>query len=305
MEEEAGIRPGFLLFAGRNSGESTSAEAGVCGKVEGMMRHSSCGSRRAMVGLALMVLATASGWAVAPTNAAVSGFEGYTDLLEARLAKQHGSANGFIVLPPESDARLKAGEVVIERMTPDVLPVMPGAMLHDWRGTAFVPGATAADFERLMRDFAAYPQIYAPEVVQAKVLSQKDDDMQTLMRVRQKHAITVVMDTTYDVRFGKLDPQHRFSLSRSTQIDEIGSPGTPKEHALTPAEEHGFLWGLNSYWSCAEQDGGLYIQIESVSLTRDIPPALAWLIRPFVEGVPRESIEFTLRATADALKKKP
>jgi hypothetical protein len=123
------------------------------------------------------------------------------------------------------------------------------------------------------------------------------------MRVRQRHVLTVVMDTTYDVAFGRLDALHGYSLSHSTQIAEIDSPGTDHERALSPSEEHGFLWRLNTYWSCEERDGGLYMQIESVSLTRSIPAGLGWAIGPFVSSVPRESLEFTLRSTGNALRK--
>jgi len=123
------------------------------------------------------------------------------------------------------------------------------------------------------------------------------------MRVRQQHVITVVMDTDYDVAFGKLDGQHGYSLSQSTKITEIDSPGSSGERALSTDEEHGFLWRLNTYWSYEEKDGGLYMQIESVSLTRSIPPGLGWAVKPFVESVPRESLEFTLRSACNALKK--
>jgi hypothetical protein len=43
------------------------------------------------------------------------------------------------------------------------------------------------------------------------------------------------------------------------------------------------------------------VQCESISLTRDIPALLSWLIKPFVTGVPRESLEFTLGHTRAAL----
>jgi hypothetical protein len=123
------------------------------------------------------------------------------------------------------------------------------------------------------------------------------------MRVRQHHVITIVMDSTYDIRFGRLDPRHVYSISRSTQISEVESPGTANERALSPSEEHGFLWRLNTYWSYEERDGGLYMQVEAVSLTRSIPRGLGWLVRPFVESVPRESLEFTLHAACKAISK--
>jgi hypothetical protein len=199
--------------------------------------------------------------------------------------------------------RLRRGELIIEKLTPSPGAGFSGAMLHHWRGTAFAAGATAADFERLMKDFNAYPQRFSPQVLQARVLAQKDDRVQAWMRIKQRHVITVVMDTTYDIRFGRLDALHGYSASRSARISEIDSPGTRAERALNSSEEHGFLWRLNTYWSYEERDGGLYLQVESVSLTRSIPRGLAWAVGPFVESVPRESLEFTLRSTCNALRK--
>jgi hypothetical protein len=240
-----------------------------------------------------------------PGAPAVAGFEAYTQSVEARLARKHLSGSAFLMLSAQTAERLRNGEVIIEQVAPDLAPATPGAMLYHWRGTAFVAGASAADFERLMRDFAAYPRIYAPQVVGARVLSEQGDHVQAMMRTRQKHVLTVVLDATYGSVFGRLDAQHRFSTSRSTRIDEIDSAGTPHERALSPAENHGFLWRLNTYWACVERDGGIYMQIETVSLTRSIPPGFGWVIAPFVQSVPRESLEFTLRATCAALRKQP
>jgi hypothetical protein len=200
--------------------------------------------------------------------------------------------------------RLRTGELIVERLTPADNVAVSGAMLHHWRGTAFVAGAKAADFERLMKNFGAYPQYFSPQVMQAKVLPQDGDRVQVTMRVRQKHILTVVMDTTYDINFGRLDAQHGYSISRSTKVSEIAAAGTSDERALSGKEEHGFLWRLNTYWSYEERGGGLYMQIESVSLTRSIPNGLGWAVQPFVESVPRESLEFTLRSTNNALLKR-
>jgi hypothetical protein len=255
----------------------------------------------------MLLIAAASGCAVAePSVAALSAFNSYIDVVESRLAQQHRSQSIFLARmdsEPQSALRLRRGELIVEQLTSPSASDLPGAMLHHWRGTAFVPGARGADFERLMKNFNAYPQYFSPQVLQAKVLAQQGDRLQATMRVRQRHVITVVMDTAYAINFGRLDAQHGYSISHSTRIDEIDSPGTTFEHALSAAEEHGFLWRLNTYWSYEEQDGGLYMQIESVSLTRSIPIGLGWVVRPFVESVPRESLEFTLRSTCNALRR--
>jgi hypothetical protein len=262
-------------------------------------KQGGCGSWRA-AGLLLFLAAPA--WVtVQPMPAATAAFNSYVERVEARLDAQHRSAGSF--LAPVDFARLRRGDSIIDQLTSGVGAELPGALLHDWLGTAFIAGGRAADFERLMKDFNAYPKVYSPQVLTARILEHDGDHFQTTMRVRQKHVLTVVMDTTYDITFGRLDALHGFSISRSTQIAEIDLPGTAHERALGPGEEHGFLWRMNTYWSYEERDGGLYIQIESVTLSRSIPIGLGWAIGPFIESVPRDSLEFTLRATSDALRK--
>jgi hypothetical protein len=235
--------------------------------------------------------------AAEPTPAATNAFNSYTVAVESRLATQHASVAAFLL--PRDEARLRRGEIVVEQLSPPV--DAPGALLHHWRATAFAPGATIASAEHFLKDFNAYPQRFAPEVVQARILSQHDDRIEVWMRVRQHHVLTVVMDTTYDVTFARLDATHGSSISRSTRVTEIAAAGTAAEHPLPPSEEHGFLWRQNTYWTYEERDGGLYLQIESVSLTRAIPRGLGWAVKPFVESIPRESLEFTLRSTCNAL----
>jgi len=261
--------------------------------------------------LAVFVSIAAPRPAVAgPSAGANAGFNSYIVRLESRLARQHISADAF--LAPFDATGVRRGEVVIEQLAAKSGTDLPGAMLHHWRGTAFVPGATAAELERLLRDYSHYPTVYAPQVLTAKVLAQDGSHFQTALRVSQKHVITVVLDTTYDIYFfpAAATPDarsgaHGYNISHSTRISEIASPGMANEHALDASHEHGFLWRLNTYWSWKERDGGLYMQIETVSLTRSVPTGLGWAIGPFIESIPRESLEFTLRSTANALRRSP
>jgi len=246
--------------------------------------------------------------ATEPTPAACTAFNAYVGSIEARLVQQHRTAATFLApaaLGTQGEVHIRQGEPAIERLTPPAGAVPAGAMLHHWRGTAFVPGASVADFERLMQDFGRYPQHFYPQVLRARLLARQGDQLQAAMRVRQQHVLTVVMDTAYDIRFGRLDAQHGFSIAHSTRISEIDSPGTSAEHALDAQHEHGFLWRQDTYWSYEERDGGLCVQVESVSLTRDVPRGLGWAIGPFVESVPRESLAFTLRVVSNALRKPP
>ena len=272
------------------------------------MNERRCTDFRNLVPLfgSILCFLLASSATAEPTPQALATFNQTISAVEERLTRQHHSPDSFLATPgsdPRTPTRLRQGELIIEQLTTPADSQLPGALLHHWRGTAFAPKATAADFERVLRDFNAYPQRFAPEVLDAKILIQQKDHLIARMRVRQKHVLTVVMDSTYDVTFGQLDARDGYSASRSTQIFEIDAPGTSHERPLSPAEDHGFLWRLNSYWSYQERDGGLYIQIESVSLSRSIPTGFAWAVGPFVEKVPRESLEFTLRSACNAIRK--
>jgi len=249
--------------------------------------------------------------------AATVAFNNYSRTVESRLAQQHNSPNTFLVLPadPAALARLRSGQPLIEQIT---TPATPDSLLHHWRATAFVPGATAADFQRLLQNFSAYPHNFAPQILSSTVLSRTGvpgqlagwgetgvpsersvfagvatpDSTLLRLRTRQHHVITVVLDTTFDVTFASLDLTHRYSTSRSTRVDQI-----------SPSGNDGFLYRLNTYWSYEQRDGGLYLQIESLSLTRNIPHGLAWAVKPYLESIPRESLVFTLTSARNALSK--
>ena len=202
---------------------------------------------------------------------------------------------------------LKSGAIRIERL--ETLeggkPIRcPDGIIHHWIGTIFIPGATLADVLRVVQDYDHQSQVYSPDVEQSRTISRNGDDFHILLRFRRKKVITVVLDTEHDVHYTRLDATHAASRSASTSIREVENAGTPKETALPADSGGGYLWRINAYWKFMERDGGTYVQCETISLTRDIPTGLGWLVGPFVTSIPRESLSFTLDATRKALTKK-
>ncbi|HKE28162.1 MAG TPA: hypothetical protein VKB88_37695 [Bryobacteraceae bacterium] len=54
-----------------------------------------------------------------------------------------------------------------------------------------------------------------------------------------------------------------------------------------------------------ERDGGLYLEIEAIALSRDIPSGLGFLVEPIVRHRAREALMTTLRQTEDAVRNGP
>jgi hypothetical protein len=197
-------------------------------------------------------------------------------------------------------ARLRQREVVIEKQGETPSKVQ-GGLIHDWVGLILIPKTTVADVLALVQDYDHSVHYYTPDVTQSRLVSHTGDEFKVFLRLKKHKVITVVLDTEYEVHYGRLDPAHQYSFSRSTRVSEIADSGTPNEHSLPPGKDHGFMWRLNSYWAFEQIEEGVLIECEAVSLTRDIPTGVGWMIGPFVNSIPRESLEFTLNATWKAL----
>jgi len=77
-------------------------------------------------------------------------------------------------------------------------------------------------------------------------------------------------------------------------IAELADAGTASEKEKPVGDDSGFFWRLNSYWRFKQENGGVFIECESISLSRSIPFGFGWLVKGYVESVPRESLEGTL-----------
>jgi hypothetical protein len=156
-----------------------------------------------------------------------------------------------------------------------------------------------------LQNYDRHESYFGPEVVQSRTLRHDKNDFTVFLRLKRSNIITMVFDTEHQVRYHHLDATRAYSESRSTRIAELADPGKAGERPLPPEEDHGFLWRLNSYWRFLETREGVYVQCEAVSLTRDIPRGLGWLVGPFVESIPKESLQFTLDSLRTAVSAAP
>ncbi len=202
----------------------------------------------------------------------------------------------------ERNQRISKGEIVAEFWSGRGAIEVPNGLIHDWIGAVFIPRATVEDVLALVQNYDNHKKIYKPDVMDSKLISQDGNDFKIFMRLLKKKIITVVLDTDHDVHYSPVDSKRWFCRSYTTRIAEVEDPGTAKERVLEPDTGYGFLWRLYSYWRFQERDGGVYVECRAVSLTRDIPLGLGWIIEPIIRKLPRESLINTLRATRDGLR---
>jgi len=240
-----------------------------------------------------------------------TAFDHYVALSEQRMAQELKSGQFLRIdgLPhPQRDTeykKLNGGEVITDRLQTldhDAPIPVPHGLIHHWIGTVFIPSATLGQTLVFLQDYDKQYKFYSPEVQRSKLVQRDGDDFKVFLRLQKKKIITVILNTDYDVKYTVLGPDRATSDSRSARIAEVENPGQANESEKPVGHDSGFLWRLNSYWRFLQRDGGVYVQLEAISLTRDIPTGLNWLVSPFVTTIPQESLVFTLTRTRDALE---
>jgi hypothetical protein len=204
---------------------------------------------------------------------------------------------------PERAQPVREGQIVAQFWSGQGPVEVPSGLIHDWIGTAFVPATTIAKTLNLIQDYDNHKNIYQPEVIDSALLSHHGDEFKIYMRLLKKKVITVVLDTEHDVHYRSLDHTRCCCRSYTTRIAEVENPGGPNEKVLPPDTGYGFLWRLYSYWRFQQKEEGVYVECRAISLTRNVPFGLGWVIEPIIQNLPRESLIHTLEATRQALLK--
>jgi hypothetical protein len=178
---------------------------------------------------------------------------------------------------------------------------VPDGLIHDWIGAAFISGTTVGETLARVQDYDNHKSIYQPEVMDSRLISHHGHDYNIFLRLLKKKIITVVLNTCHEVHYQQVREGQWFCRSYTTSIAEVEDAGTPKETALPPDTGYGFLWRLYSYWRFMEEEKGVIIECRAISLSRDVPYGLGWIVEPIIKNLPRESLINTLKATRQAL----
>ena len=120
--------------------------------------------------------------------------------------------------------RLKNGEILVEKLRtqgPGLDTDVPDGLLHQLGSWYLLPGVTMAQILPVVQDYEHRSDLYKPEVIASKLISRQGDDFKIFLRLYEKKFTTVVFNTNYDVRWGRVSPTQMFSNTISTRITEV------------------------------------------------------------------------------------
>jgi hypothetical protein len=247
--------------------------------------------------------------------ATLAAYDRYVTLTERRIAEENDGARPFLWIDQQSaqarDAlmrRLRNGEVVVERLqTRDngkPIPISSG-LIHHWVGTVLLPNVPVDRAVAFVQDYDRYPTLFDPIMPRVRVLEHDGDRYVVAMRTSFTKVVTIVMDGDYIITYHRLTASRVWTTNVATNLFQVHDAGTPNERREPGDAASGYLWRYSMYCKFEQRAEGSLDQCESVTLTRDVPFAIAWLVRPFVTGIPRDAMTFTLGRVRAALTPPP
>jgi hypothetical protein len=244
----------------------------------------------------------------------LSAFQAYVHAAQAQMEANGPDDASFLYIDrlPQAEKTRLYGEV--ENGTILVLPIdttdkgkrikIPDGMIHHWVGLMFARGVSLQQVQALLLDYSNYGEIYRPTIRRAQVVTHSDDTFQTVVQFYSRSP-EMAFDTHFDVRVFHDDAGHVRIRSISTQVNQLQNPSNVSSPVMPDGQGNGYLWRLNDYWRLEAKDGGVFVQVESIELSRSVPYLLSWLIDPIVRDKSRDAVSALLSATRSAVFHQP
>jgi hypothetical protein len=233
----------------------------------------------------------------------LAAFDAYIHNVETEMEKTLHGTEPFLwsELTSERFQQVNRGQVVAQFWSGRGPVKVPHGLIHDWIAAAFIPESTINEVLAVIQDYDNHKNVYKPEVIDSKLISREGENFQIYLRLLKKKIITVVLDTDHQVHYGSVGRTRWICRSYTTRTAEVENAGSRDERVLQPDTGYGFLWRMRSYWRFEERDAGVVVECRAISLTRDVPFGLGWVIEPIIQKLPKESLVKTLEDTRQAV----
>lgn len=236
--------------------------------------------------------------------ATYSAWQAYLQTADTRMRARLGDGGHFLWIDeaPGRNQILRDGAIPVSPGTGDGTQVVPGGLIHHWIAAMFIPHANLAGVLRVAHDYADYKQFYRPAIVDSKLLGsagrEESFEMRSLHRVL---LVTAVMDSQFVTRDFPVDAKRWYIVADATRVQEVENYGQPNERLLPPDRGRGYVWRLHTVTRYEERNGGVYVEMETIALSRPVPAAVRWMVNPVVARFSRSELMTSLRQTREAV----
>lgn len=256
-------------------------------------------------GAGLVLLFVFAARAAELSQPTITAWEEYVRSAAARMQQRFRPGNSFLKVDekPDWELQVRGGGILVLPGYLQGLTSVRDGLIHDWLGAAFVPHTTLDRVLAVVTDYDSYKKFYRPVVLDSETLSRRGSEYRFSMILSNKSGpIAITFYTESQCSFFEVSQRRWYSVCNSTRIREIENYGSANQRILNEGQGKGLLWRLSSISRFEERNGGVYIELEAIALSRNIPASLRWLVEPMVRKVSRKSLISSLSQTEAAVR---
>lgn len=234
----------------------------------------------------------------------VKAWDQYIEDVNARMQERLRSDGTFLWMDEaaERGRQVREGRIVVAPMTQHTPMRVPAGLIHHWIGAAYLPNTRLDEVFSVVRDYRRYKDYYNPTVIDSRAVRQTGSEDQFAMVLMNKSLLMKrALDSEYQSSYVRVDARRWYSTSYTTRVQEIEDYGQASEHRLPLNEGSGYIWRLYGVTRFQETDGGVYVEVEGMALSRDIPAAVRFMVDPIVRRVSKGSVMTSIKQTQDAV----
>ncbi len=269
----------------------------------------------------------------------VTAWNAYLQAEQARMNDRLHNQAAFLWIDaaPDRVRRVHAGQILVAPVGEHMPKRVPGGLVHHWTGASFIPDVRLTDVLTVVRSYDHYKEFYGPTVIASTMMApaatlekiapdiiapmaapeeksalampfpsaalplQNKQDQFTIRFLNKAVLSKTAIDADYKASYLQLDPARCYGVAYTTRLQEIRNYGERGQAELPPNQGNGYIWELYTATRFVERDGGVYMEVDAIALSRDIPAAVRWAVDPVVRRVSRDALNTSLLQTRQAV----
>ena len=256
---------------------------------------------RTIAGTLLLLLSAKFLPAAEPKQETLRAWDEYIRTLDVERENRINGNGPFLRVDesPDLQRRVQRNELVVTNHDPRKVPQ---GMIHHWVGGMFIRNTSLDQAMSVLTNYPRYSEVYKQLLKNCSVVERNGDDIKlSVVAVQKALSVTAAVSTDNQIHIVRLDSKRVLITSSATRIQEIANYGQSSEHAFPEDRRPGYVWRAVVNERLEERDGGVYVELETVALSRGIPVEFRWLIKPLTDELPRKMMIDMLNDTRAAL----
>jgi hypothetical protein len=251
----------------------------------------------------LLLLSAAQSKAAELKQNTLSAWDDYIRSVNTSMVERNGGSRPFLWVDESSEAlrRVQSGEFVINNRDPHKVPQ---GLIHHWVGAMFVPDVSLDRVMQVLNSYERYSEMFKPLIRKTSVVERDGDTVKLNVLAAQKaFSVTAAVETDEVIQTARLASDKVSIVADSVRIHEIADYGHPGEHAFPEAQGPGYVWRALVVQRLQQREGGVFVELETISLSRGIPFEVRWLVKPLTDDLPRKMMTDLLEETRAAVQR--